>query len=114
MRSSLFTPILCITGLVASFVVGCGNNLADPQAGTPIPSVGGDSNQPDDSVSADEGPIVAQSEEPLDSDGDGYSDSEEIDSAPGTDPWDPSDNPANVRDSDGDGCSNVSAHHDHS
>jgi hypothetical protein len=42
---------------------------------------------------------------PLDSDGDGFSDADEISSTPGTDPFDPTDNPNNVRDSDGDGCS---------
>jgi hypothetical protein len=41
----------------------------------------------------------------VDSDGDGYSDDEEINATPGTDPNDPTDNPHNVRDSDGDGCS---------
>ncbi|MCH7526409.1 MAG: thrombospondin type 3 repeat-containing protein [Planctomycetes bacterium] len=41
----------------------------------------------------------------LDSDGDGFSDDEEINFIPGTDPFDPTDNPNNVRDTDGDGCS---------
>ncbi len=41
----------------------------------------------------------------LDSDGDGFSDDEEINGTPGTDPFDPTDNPNNVRDTDGDGCS---------
>ena len=41
----------------------------------------------------------------LDSDGDGFSDDVENNSNPGTDPFDPSDNPNNVRDTDGDGCS---------
>ncbi len=41
----------------------------------------------------------------LDSDGDGFSDDEEINGIPGTDPFDPTDNPNNVRDTDGDGCS---------
>ncbi len=41
----------------------------------------------------------------LDSDGDGFSDDVEINSIPGTDPFDPTDNPNNVRDTDGDGCS---------
>jgi len=40
-----------------------------------------------------------------DSDADGFSDDQEINSTPGTDPTDPTDNPINVRDSDGDGCS---------
>ncbi len=43
---------------------------------------------------------------PLDSDNDGFSDNEEINGIPGTDPFDPTDNPNNVRDTDGDGCSN--------
>jgi len=42
---------------------------------------------------------------PVDSDGDGFSDDLEITGTPGTDPNDPTDNPNNVRDSDGDGCS---------
>jgi len=41
----------------------------------------------------------------VDSDGDGFSDAEEINGVPGTDPNDPTDNPDNVRDTDGDGCS---------
>jgi hypothetical protein len=41
----------------------------------------------------------------LDSDGDGFSDDEEINFIPGTDPFDATDNPNNVRDTDGDGCS---------
>lgn len=41
----------------------------------------------------------------VDTDGDGFSDDEEISSTPGTDPNDPADNPDNVRDTDGDGCS---------
>jgi len=45
------------------------------------------------------------SAEDLDSDGDGFSDLEETNGSPGTDPFDPTDNPDNVRDSDGDGCS---------
>ncbi len=40
-----------------------------------------------------------------DSDGDGFPDDEEINGIPGTDPFDPTDNPDNVRDTDGDGCS---------
>jgi len=41
----------------------------------------------------------------VDSDGDGFTDDLEINSTPGTDPNDPTDNPNNVRDSDSDGCS---------
>ena len=41
----------------------------------------------------------------VDSDGDGFSDDDETNFIPGTDPFDPTDNPDNVRDSDGDGCS---------
>lgn len=41
----------------------------------------------------------------LDSDGDGFSDDDEINFTPGTDPFDATDNPNNVRDTDGDGCS---------
>lgn len=41
----------------------------------------------------------------LDSDSDGFSDADEILFTPGTDPFDPTDNPNNVRDTDGDGCS---------
>jgi hypothetical protein len=42
---------------------------------------------------------------PVDSDGDGFSNDDEVNSTPGTDPNDPTDNPNNVRDTDGDGCS---------
>ncbi len=42
---------------------------------------------------------------PLDSDGDGFTDDDEINSIPGTDPFDATDNPINVRDTDDDGCS---------
>ena len=49
-------------------------------------------------------PLLPVSDD-LDSDGDGFSDSEETNGTPGTDPFDPTDNPDNVRDSDGDGCS---------
>jgi len=41
----------------------------------------------------------------IDSDGDGFSDDDEVNFTPGTDPDDPTDNPTNVRDSDADGCS---------
>ena len=41
----------------------------------------------------------------LDSDGDGFTDQEEVAFTPGTNPNDPTDNPDNVRDTDGDGCS---------
>ncbi len=41
----------------------------------------------------------------VDSDGDGFSDDVENNSNPGTDPFDATDNPNNVRDTDGDGCS---------
>ncbi len=40
-----------------------------------------------------------------DSDGDGWSDEEEYWGIPGSDPYDPTDTPANPRDTDGDGCS---------
>jgi hypothetical protein len=40
-----------------------------------------------------------------DSDGDGYTDEEERESFPGSDPNDPTDTQANPRDTDGDGCS---------
>lgn len=54
-----------------------------------------------DELADDDGCALSQ----LDSDNDGFSDEEEIVSTPGTDPFDPSDNPLNVRDTDGDGCS---------
>lgn len=41
----------------------------------------------------------------VDSDGDGYLDSEEMTNDPPTDPYDPLDTPSNPIDSDGDGCS---------
>lgn len=41
----------------------------------------------------------------LDSDGDGFPDNVEKSNNPGTDPFDATDNPNNVRDTDGDGCS---------
>jgi hypothetical protein len=41
----------------------------------------------------------------VDSDGDGFTDEDELGGNPGTDPNDPTDNPNNVRDSDSDGCS---------
>ncbi len=57
---------------------------------------------PDDIVDDPDPPV---DDGPRDSDGDGFSDHEEINGIPGTDPLDPTDNPDNVRDSDGDGCS---------
>jgi hypothetical protein len=51
------------------------------------------------------GPNGNLNETLVDSDGDGFSDDVEINGTPGTDPNDPTDNPNNVRDSDGDGCS---------
>ena len=47
----------------------------------------------------------------VDSDGDGFSDEDEIGFVPGTDPFDPTDNPNNVRDTDGDGCSDYDKTH---
>jgi hypothetical protein len=47
----------------------------------------------------------------LDSDGDGFPDEVEANGAPGTDPFDPTDNPNNVRDTDGDGCSDYDELH---
>jgi len=41
----------------------------------------------------------------VDSDGDGFSDDTEINGVPGTDPFDATDNPNNVRNTDGDSCS---------
>lgn len=41
----------------------------------------------------------------VDTDGDGFSDNDEVATTPGTDPFDATDNPDNVRDTDGDGCS---------
>ncbi len=42
---------------------------------------------------------------PLDSDGDGFTDTEEKDSFPGSDPFDANDTQLNPIDTDGDGCS---------
>jgi len=47
----------------------------------------------------------------IDSDGDGFSDRHEVNVVPGTDPFDPTDNPDNVRDSDDDGCSDYDETH---
>lgn len=47
----------------------------------------------------------------VDSDGDGFSDYQEINGVPGTDPNDPTDNPDHVRDTDGDGCSDYDETH---
>lgn len=41
----------------------------------------------------------------FDSDGDGFSDQQEVNGTPGTDPQDPTDRPDRPRDSDADGCS---------
>ena len=49
--------------------------------------------------------VTVPDHDPMDSDGDGFSDDVEINSTPGTDPNDPTDNPSNVRDTDADGCS---------
>jgi hypothetical protein len=53
----------------------------------------------------DSGPNETLDETIVDSDGDGFSDDEEHNGTPGTDPDDPTDNPNNVRNSDGDECS---------
>ncbi len=47
----------------------------------------------------------------VDSDGDGFSDRDEHNGTPGTDPEDPADHPGQVRDSDGDGCSDYDETH---
>ncbi len=57
------------------------------------------------STTENNNPPFAGAPIPIDSDRDGFSDSEEINGVPGTDPFDASDNPDNVRDSDADGCS---------
>jgi len=85
MKSYLFV----VWALAISVASGCGGmptgtDMADDGPGQPFPEPGDTS---------------------LDSDGDGWPDDIEINGTPGTDPFDASDNPNNVRDSDGDGCS---------
>ena len=48
---------------------------------------------------------VSLAELVIDSDGDGFSDTQETIGEIGTDPFDPTDNPNDVRDTDNDGCS---------
>jgi len=55
--------------------------------------------------------VAVPNPDPVDSDGDGFSDELEINSTPGTDPFDPTDNPNNVRNSDGDACSDYDELH---
>jgi len=57
------------------------------------------------------GPGCAMSNGGIDSDGDGFTDAQEINGVPGTDPNDPTDNPNHVRDTDGDGCSDYDETH---
>ena len=70
--------------------------LTAGRPGCPTPAPGPDENTNVNDNGTDGAP---------DSDGDGFSDDEEINGIPGTDPFDPTDNPDNVRDTDGDGCS---------
>lgn len=56
-------------------------------------------------------PGCAMSSGGVDTDGDGFTDAQEINGVPGTDPNDPTDNPNQVRDTDGDGCSDYDETH---
>ncbi len=111
--------------IVLLLITGCGSGLGSPVAETrqtppeaEVPSEGRDQrldtdtdgvpDLDDDCPGTLNGAAVnangcALSQ--LDTDGDGFSDDAEINGITGTDPSDPTDNPANVRDSDGDGCS---------
>jgi len=107
---------LCWLAVTLLFLTGCGTVPGDvdqpgEDAGAAVP-VDTDSDgvtdlnddcpgTPSGAAVDDNGCALSQ----VDSDGDGFSDDMEINSTPGTDPFDPTDNPNNVRDTDGDGCS---------
>ncbi len=103
--------LLITIPLIVLMLPGCGNtptDLTGPGDGTLGGTVvdsdvdtddGGINDIPDTDEDGTEDSVV------LDSDGDGFSDDLENGSNPGTDPFDPTDNPNNVRDTDGDGCS---------
>ncbi len=78
MKKLLFVSLLLISGCGSTIT---GNNTTGST--NPIPT--------------------ATTSAPIDSDRDGFPDSEEINGIPSTDPFDASDNPDSVRDSDGDG-----------
>lgn len=120
---------ILVSLMYLGLVAGCGTQAgstgapAEGQSDQGLPAndatVGGDVQHDGDgdgvSDVADDCPGTSPDEEvdasgcglsQIDSDGDGFSDADEVLSLPGTDPFDPTDNPNNVRDTDGDGCSN--------
>ncbi len=94
------------------FVAGCPGPVGTNGNGTPPDNTNGNGGgNGGGSVNDNVTPPPVDDDGILDSDGDGFSDDEEITRTPGTDPQDPTDNPNNVRDSDGDGCSDFDETH---
>lgn len=91
---SAFLSVVIVVPLILgqSPAGGCG-------ARVPVPS------------DTDTGPDGTLNETIVDSDGDGFTNEDEIANTPGTDPNDPTDNPDSVHDADADGCSDYDELH---
>ena len=120
--------LLRIALILLVFLTGCGMTVSsatvgtdgideqtsdEAQPGQPISTIAdsdGDGVSDDADACAETPPRqqvdrVGCSPGQIDSDGDGFSDEDETSFVPRTNPFDPSDNPNNIRDADGDSCS---------